>query len=66
MWTCYELHDVHSKTENDDLTGWELGIRLGFSEDLIEERKRRLEEAKEKAALDKEKTALEVKTLEVM
>merc|ERR1712159_330181 len=37
VWLCHEIHDVHLKTENDDLLGWELGIRLGFSEDLIEE-----------------------------
>jgi hypothetical protein len=37
VWLCYEIHDVHLKTERDPLTGWELGIRMGFSEDLIEE-----------------------------
>jgi hypothetical protein len=37
VWLCYEIHDVHLKTEKDALVGWELGIRLGYSEDLIEE-----------------------------
>merc|ERR1711998_469115 len=37
VWLCWEIHDVHLKTENDQLEGWELGVRLGFSEDLIEE-----------------------------
>lgn len=37
VWLCHEIHDVHLKTEKDPLDGWELGIRAGFSEDLIEE-----------------------------
>lgn len=59
VWLCHELHDVHFKTENDDLVGWELGLRNGFAEDLIEreKRKERLEEAREqlKAEMTKAK-----------
>jgi hypothetical protein len=59
VWLCYALHDIHLKTENDDLVGWELGTRSGFAEDLVEYRKThtievakrewKLEEAKEQA-----------------
>lgn len=60
VWLCYALHDIHLKTENDDLVGWELGTRSGFAEDLVEyrkthtievaKRKWKLEEANEQAS----------------
>lgn len=36
VWLCYELHDIHLKTPDDQLVGWELGIRTGMAEDPYE------------------------------